>query len=266
MKFKLLFNHIIPLSFFSYVAVSCTNTAKEIEKNTSENSSINSSSSSADLHLSVGDFPADERFLEKYPLTNKLELNKAMKVDIVWYNDGDTFRTSNNYVFRFAGIDTPETHQRNLEGQFVDTKGDQLKYGKIAEEFTKAYSDVYRYNSPQKNKGVSFYPTEVYVVPQKTKGGNNSRNPEVPAYMCDPYTRIVSIIYFKANNGKYYNLNALIAWNGISRVHYISDKKTSKYYTDNTEYYNFLQECSEHAKQNKLGIYAPDADYSKIYP
>ncbi|WP_412031758.1 thermonuclease family protein [Metamycoplasma buccale] len=184
-----------------------------------------------------------------YPISNKLEANKATKINVAFWNDGDTFRDTNGNIYRFAGIDTPEYHKK---GSKEFTTGLQFKYAKLAKQYTETYTNIYQ------NDSIKGKPTEVYVVPQKTKGGKTN--------ISDKYGRIVAIIYYKNNLGQYYNLCSQILYFGKAKKAYISLDTKSIYYTTNTKYYNELQESERVARKNKIGIWENENDIYEIYP
>ncbi|TPR54660.1 thermonuclease family protein [Metamycoplasma neophronis] len=197
------------------------------------------------LDSSYGIKPID---FEKYQQSSEDEIGKLTKVNILKIRDGDTFSADNGKTYRFSGIDTPETHKKEPNGEWIDTTGSQYKYGKLAEKFT---TDIL-----QNAK-------EVYVMPQKTISPSND---ETHQYW-DRYKRIVAIIYYRnKNNNKVYCLNEQIVYFGKARMGYISLNKKSNFFTSNKDYYHELAKASDFAQFNKLGIYSDDVDYNEIYP
>ena len=72
--------------------------------------------------------------------------------------------------------------------------------------------------------------------------------------MTDSYGRIVAILYYLDENGKYHCLNEKLLKEGLARKAYISLNKKSIYYTSNISYYNLLTNAENYAKNNKLGF------------
>lgn len=191
------------------------------------------------------------KLLDKLPYkvgkTSQFEYNKAYKVRVEWIKDGDTFDfveliSNKPLTSRFSGVDTPEKTTKTKHGR-VPTKGQQLKYAQKATEFT--------------TKMLQLPGIEIYCVFQKTKNGRDR--------FSDHYGRYVTINYIKYQ-GKYINLNSSLVRLGYARVQYISLSKWSKYFTENSAWFYELEAAEEYAKQNKLGIWAPEANIDKIYP
>ncbi|MBN0970643.1 thermonuclease family protein [Mycoplasma phocoeninasale] len=192
---------------------------------------------------------------------NNLEFKIDKARDISNWNieiaDGDTIRISvirdgkfpEMANIRFAGVDTPETHKRK-NGNFIDTTGEQFKYGKIAEFYTKRIIQNAK---------------KVFIVPQKTKSKTNKGKDKDKQFL-DPYNRIVGIVYYQDKNDKIYCLNEQLVYYGFARMSYISLSESSTFYTANVEYFNSLEKAKEHAINNHLGIYANDNKFKEIFP
>ncbi|MCT4469353.1 thermonuclease family protein [Mycoplasma sp. HS2188] len=239
------FGYFSSLSLIPIITTPTLVSCKKIETNKKESDNKNSSVVVMNHKIKLQDnLP--------YEITeNQLEIDKAIKIEnINKINDGDTFRfqvklahgITYSYTSRFAGIDTPETHKYQ-NGTFVDTDGIQYEYGKRAEQFTTSILQM-----PN---------IEIYIVPQKTKTGDDQ--------IRDIYGRIISINYIKINN-KWINLNTELVRLGFARKAYISLKPSSTFFTTNQAYYYELSSAQEYAMNNKLGIFAQDADFAKIYP
>lgn len=205
---------------------------------------------------------SESEFFNKYTLSTNYEINHAIKIDISRFYDGDTFGTKDGQKVRFSGIDTPETHKQE-NGKYFDTTGLQYEWGKKAESYTMKYLDTSIYKNKSDTKG---RPVQVYIVPQKTKGGK-SRNTKIDKNMCDHYGRIVAVVYYKNSEGLIFNYCQQIVTYGYAKMSFLSNNPSSKYYTPNKEYYNAMVKASEYAKQNKLGVYSLSFDdYQKVYP
>ena len=194
--------------------------------------------------------------LEKipYPISeNELKVNHATPITVNYVADGDTFYDSKGNKYRFNGVDTPESFKKDPQtGHFNPTTGIQKKYATLAHKFTEYY--VLNGLLPSYSK-YKFRPTQIYAVPQKTKNG-----------IFDYYGRIVAIIYYQDEFGRYHCLNEKLVLEGKARKNYISLSKGSKYYTENKAYYNLLEKAQEKSKNLKKGIWSPLANYDEIFP
>ncbi|WP_369085732.1 thermonuclease family protein [Metamycoplasma spumans] len=186
--------------------------------------------------------------INELQFSENYEVNKLKKVEILAIKDGDTFSSNDGNTFRFNGVDTPETRKKESSGAWIETTGQQYKYGTIAKNFS---------------ANILTNAKEIYVSPQKTK---SKANDETHEYF-DPYKRIVAIVYYRdKTNNKIYSLNEEIVFFGIARMHYISLSKSSQFYTNNTSYYQILKNADQNAKNNHLGIYSEEANFNEIYP
>lgn len=68
-----------------------------------------------------------------------------------------------------------------------------------------------------KNDKYKNRPTKIFAIPQKTKNGKTN--------MTDSYGRIVAILYYLDENGKYHCLNEKLLKEGLARKAYISLNK-----------------------------------------
>ena len=189
-----------------------------------------------------------------YSLSSNLQINYAIEIIPTYIRDGDTIQDSKGNVYRFAGIDTPETRKKE-NGLWVPTSGLQYKYGKLATNFTEYYmlNGLLPKNDKYKNR-----PTKIFAIPQKTKNGKTN--------MTDSYGRIVAILYYLDENGKYHCLNEKLLKEGLARKAYISLNKKSTYYTSNISYYNLLTNAENYAKNNKLGFWKETNKFDEIFP
>ena len=185
--------------------------------------------------------------LEKipYPISeNELKANHATPITVNYVVDGDTFLDSKGKKYRFNGIDTPESFKKDTQtGHFNPTTGMQKEYATYAAKFTEYYALNGLLSTYSKYK---FRPTQIYAVPQKTKNGQTN--------ISDHYGRIVAIIYYRDEFGRYHCLNEKLILEGKARKNYISLSKGSKYYTENKAYYNLLEKAQEKSKKLKKGI------------
>lgn len=185
--------------------------------------------------------------LEKipYPISeNELKANYATPITVNYVVDGDTFLDSKGKKYRFNGVDTPESFKKDPQtGRFNPTIGMQKEYATYAAKFTEYYALNGLLSTYSKYK---FRPTQIYAVPQKTKNGQTN--------ISDHYGRIVAIIYYRDEFGRYHCLNEKLVLEGKARKNYISLSKGSKYYTENKAYYNLLEKAQEKSKNLKKGI------------
>lgn len=197
--------------------------------------------------------------LEKipYPISeNELKANHATPITVNYVADGDTFYDTKGNKYRFNGVDTPESFKKDPQtGHFNPTTGMQKEYATYAAKFTEYYALNGLLSTYSKYK---FRPTQIYAVPQKTKNGQTN--------ISDHYGRIVAIIYYRDEFGRYHCLNEKLVLEGKARKNYISLSKGSKYYTENKAYYNLLEKAQEKSKNLKKGIWSPLANYDEIYP
>lgn len=191
----------------------------------------------------------DKEFFTKYPLSNKWEVNRAKEIRINYWADGDTITDTDGVKYRFNGVDTPETRQK-VNGTWTETTGQQYEYGMKAKTYTKLYTDV----NNRESKKVNGHPVQIYVVPQTTQGGSNKGNQKLSSGFCDPYGRVVAIIYYRNNLGQYFDLCGQLIWFGIARMAYI-EKTGNRYNTHNSKQYDHLKRCEKHAIDNQLGIH-----------
>ncbi|MDD7894732.1 thermonuclease family protein [Metamycoplasma hyosynoviae] len=195
-----------------------------------------------------------------YPINNSsdLKINEASKINVTNIRDGDTFEASNKEAYRFAGVDTPEKRKK-IGSEWHPTEGIQYKYAMLATHYT----EFYAYLSFQaKYQNYEDRATEIYVVPQKTKNGKHYKYSE----MSDHYGRIVSIVFYKDIHNKFHCLNEKLVLEGKARKNYISLNSSSIYYTSNTSFHNQLEEASQKAQANKLGIYSDPKEFANIFP
>ena len=200
-----------------------------------------------------------DKGLEKlpYPISeNELKANHATPITVNHVADGDTFYDTKGNKYRFNGVDTPESFKKDPEtGNFIPTTGMQKEYATYASKFTEYYSLNGLLPTYSQYK---LRPTQIYAVPQKTKNGKSN--------ISDHYGRIVAIIYYRDEFGRYHCLNEKLVLEGKARKNYISLSKSSKYYTENKEYFYLLEAAQQKAKKLKKGIWSPLADYNKIFP
>ena len=100
-----------------------------------------------------------------------------------------------------------------------------------------------------------FRPTQIYAVPQKTKNG-----------IFDYYGRIVAIIYYQDEFGRYHCLNQKLLLEGKARMHYISLSKNNNFYTNNVKYFRLLEFSQDLARKKHKGIWEYYNLFSKIFP
>lgn len=197
--------------------------------------------------------------LEKIPYAiseNELKANYATPITANHVADGDTFYDTKGNKYRFNGVDTPESFKKDPEtGNFIPTTGMQKEYATYASKFTEYYALNGLLPTYSQYK---LRPTQLYAVPQKTKNGKSN--------ISDHYGRIVAIIYYRDEFGRYHCLNEKLVLEGKARKNYISLSKSSKYYTENQEYFYLLEAAQQKAKKLKKGIWSPLADYNKIFP
>ena len=188
-----------------------------------------------------------------YKISNFLRENYATPISVNYVNDGDTFTDTKGNKYRFAGIDTPESFFKK-GGIFLPTTGLQKKYATLAYQFTEYY--VLNGLLPSYSK-YKKRPTQIYVVPQKTKNGKTN--------ISDSYGRIVAIIYYKDEFGKYHCLNEKLILEGKARMHYISLSKISNFYTNNKSFFKLLEDAQQIAKKKNKGIWDIGL-YNEIFP
>ena len=191
-----------------------------------------------------------------YEISNdELKANHATPITVNYLNDGDTFSDTKGNKYRFSGVDTPESWIWDVdEDIWVPTKGLQKKYATLAYQFTEYY--VLNGLLPSYSK-YKKRPTQIYVVPQKTKNGKTN--------ISDSYGRIVAIIYYKDEFGKYHCLNEKLILEGKATMKYISLDKNNKYYTSNTQYFNLLKKAETKSKQLKKGVWS-EQNIKDIFP
>ena len=153
--------------------------------------------------------------LEKipYPISeNELKANYATPITVNYVVDGDTFLDSKGKKYRFNGIDTPESFKKDPQtGHFNPTTGMQKEYATYAAKFTEYYALNGLLSTYSKYK---FRPTQIYAVPQKTKNGQTN--------ISDHYGRIVAIIYYRDEFGRYHCLNEKLVLEGKARKLYFT--------------------------------------------
>ncbi|WP_406616054.1 thermonuclease family protein [Mycoplasmopsis hyopharyngis] len=193
------------------------------------------------VYIKLKNFSAMEEYVDLPEIVNSLTVHKATEVTLSHINDGDTFTDSNNNKYRFSGIDTPEKWAFNHSGP---TTGMQYEYALKASEFTT-------------NK-LTKEAKKIYVVPQKTQGGQTD--------ISDRYGRVVAIIYYLDQNDKVHNLCQEIIASGYAKVAYISKDPNSTFYNSNTAYIDLLKDSERKARESKLGIWSDQADIKQIYP
>ncbi|AWX42563.1 Thermonuclease precursor [Metamycoplasma cloacale] len=178
-----------------------------------------------------------------YEFSSNLVVNKATEVTLKHINDGDTFTDTNNNIYRFAGIDTPETKKKE-DGKFIPTTGEQFKYGKLASFFT-----MNRLTTANK----------IFVVPITTKTGKDG----IP--YADKYGRVVAKIYYQSDN-KITCLNTEILKVGYAKMAFISKDPNNIFYTDDSDFYDELLSSQRQAQTEQIGIWSTEANIKEIYP
>ncbi|BAW18089.1 hypothetical protein MBVG596_0209 [Mycoplasmopsis bovigenitalium] len=244
-KKLILFSLTIGSSLFAQSCVQSQSTEKQKQN---DDKNLIPPRNSADLDKKLAELKIKYENKLPYEISQKFEHNKAIEVKIVNVRDGDTFdfvieNFGGSHALRFAGVDTPEKRTKDGRGNWVETTGQQYEYAKRASRFTDFLSNIPQF--------------KYFVIPQRTKGGQN--------HITDHYGRIVGICYIKYND-KYINLNSELVRLGYARKGYISLSSSSRYYTSNDTYYYQLTSSEEYAKNNKLGIWSEDANFSEIYP
>lgn len=236
---------------FSFLSIKCNLNnkidPKNPEKHDLEKNDPNKPKLEENLNNSVDGYKIDNSKIFKP--------NFAYKITVSYVKDGDTFTDENSNNYRFLGIDTPETRTKDADGNWIETQGNQFKFGKLATNYTTnlTYTSIIN-----KSEYDGIFPKEIYVVPQKTRNGKSE--------ITDYYWRIVAIIYIKDIYSKFWCLNDLLVRKGYARMHYISLSSSSKYFTENIKYYNFIENAQNEAKKNKLGIWQDPSIYTEIYP
>lgn len=232
----------------SLLAQSCVQSQSNDNQKSNNDKILTPPTNSADLDKKLAELKIKFENKLPYEISQEFEHNKAIEVEIINVRDGDTFdftqkNVFGSYALRFAGVDTPEKRRKGGGGNWFETTGQQYEYAQRASKFTDFLSNVPQF--------------KYFVIPQKTKGGQNS--------ISDHYGRIIGICYIKYND-KYINLNSELVRLGYARKGYISLSKDSKFYTSNNAYYYQLTSSEEYAKSNKLGIWSEDANFNEIYP
>lgn len=236
---------------FSFLSIKCNSNnkidPKNPEKHDLEKIDPNKPKLEENLNNSVDGYKIDNSKIFKP--------NFAYKITVSYVKDGDTFTDENSNNYRFLGIDTPETRTKDADGNWIETQGNQFKFGKLATNYTTnlTYTSIIN-----KSEYDGIFPKEIYVVPQKTKNGKSE--------ITDHYWRIVAIIYIKDIYSKFWCLNDLLVRKGYARMNYISLSSSSKYFTENIKYYKFIENAQDEAKKNKLGIWQDPSIYTEIYP
>jgi len=104
----------------------------------------------------------------------------------------------------------------------------QKEYATYAAKFTEYYALNGLLSTYSKYK---FRPTQIYAVPQKTKNGQTN--------ISDHYGRIVAIIYYRDEFGRYHCLNEKLVLEGKARKNYISLSKNSSCATTRLAVWSF---------------------------
>ncbi|MBN0919140.1 thermonuclease family protein [[Mycoplasma] gypis] len=137
--------------------------------------------------------------------------------------DGDTILDENNVMYRFLGIDTPESRKK-VNDTWIETTGIEKNFATKAKNFT--------LQRLKENNFVFFVDTDLKQ---------------------DKYGRSLAKIYLDDKRQKM--LNVELVKNGLALQYYISLNPKNIYYTKDVDFYLLLQNAQLEARVNKRGFW-----------
>ncbi|ENY69116.1 Hypothetical protein, putative nuclease [Metamycoplasma auris 15026] len=178
----------------------------------------------------------------EYEFSDEFKHNKTTQVSLKFTKDGDTadflnHKTNKEVVtVRFAGIDTPEKSKRLPNGKRIPTTGVQFKYATLASKHTK--------NRLEEAK-------KIWIIPQKTK----SFKKDTKYSLTDKYGRIIGIVVILTKENELICLNKELVELGFAKMRYISRVLGDLYYTENTNYYDWIKKAEGTARKENKGFW-----------